>query len=596
MARLQRQPAAGQAVPASSGRSWRFVLRVGAAVALVLAIELWPPTNSGYGVAFWLWVCAVVAYALSFERARRTSALPPRMVQVVLVGILILAAVLRLVLIKRFPAEIHIDEILPGIEALNIVQGKAPNVFSSVGWFTTPNLTFAFPALAMEIASHDLLRAARLTSAVMGVAGILALYLLARRLLEDRVALIASFLMAVSFWHMHDSRTAFSYIQSSFCAALVMYLVVRARQYRSRATLALAGIALGFALECYFPVRILLLVCPLFWLPALLRQPARTTLADAATFVTGTLLALTPLLFNVRWSVIVGHSQQVLITNPAVLNELERRYGVVGLLAVFLCNLRETAAMFTAWADPSVWHRTPAGLLDAGTLGALVVGVLAALVGRTDDAPLLVAWAVLSFILGVALTSAPRAAYRMAAAMPALFILAGYGVERVLALADWAPRRYGRAVRPVVLAGFALWVLAVNCERFFVRYADGAGRENSDSKARRLLAAHCDGREFFFVGRWLNPTGGVSYEPGALDLFCPQHKPVTAEQIRAGIQTTHAATFLVLEEDNPAIEILRRCYRSAQIIPRRSRDGRFLFVGVDIGAGDLANGHPCDGE
>jgi hypothetical protein len=106
--------------------------------ALMLAMKLWPPMNSGYGVAFWLWVCAVVAYALSFERARRTSALPPRIVQVILVGILILAAVLRL-------------------------EGKAPNVFSSVGWFTTPNLAFAFPALAMEIGSHDLLRAARLT-------------------------------------------------------------------------------------------------------------------------------------------------------------------------------------------------------------------------------------------------------------------------------------------------------------------------------------------------------------------------------------------------------------------------------------------------
>jgi hypothetical protein len=596
MAVLQPQPAVGQASPTPTGHWWRFALRVGAVAALTLAMKLWPPTNSGYGVAFWLWVCAVVAYALSFERALRTSASPRRMVKVTLVGILILAAALRLVLIKRFPAEIHIDEVLPGIEALHIVQGRAPNVFSSVGWFTTPNLAFAFPALAMEIASNDLLRAARLTSAVMGVAGILALYLLARRLFEDRAALIASFLTAVSFWHMHDSRTAFSYIQSSFCAALVMYLVVRARQDRSRATLALAGVALGLALECYFPVRILLLVCPLFWLPVVARQPARTTLADAATFVTGTLLVLTPLLFNVRWSVLVGHSQQVLITNPAVLEELERRYGVVGLPAVFLRNLRETAAMFTEWANPCVWHQTPAGLLDAGTFGALVIGVIAALVDRKADALLLLAWAALTFIFGVAFTSAPRAAYRMATAMPALFILAGYGVERVLGLVDWAARRYGRAVRPVVLAGFALWVLAVNCDRFFVRYANRAGRENSDSKARRLLAAHCDGREFFFVGGWLNPTGGVSHEPGALDLFCPQHKPVTAEQIRAGIQTTHAATFLVLEADNPAIDILRRCYPSAQIVPRRSRDGRFLFVGVDIGAGDLDDGHRCDGE
>jgi hypothetical protein len=511
------------------------------------------------------------------------------------VGILVLAAVLRLVLIMRYPAEIHIDEILPSLEALHIVQGNAPNVFSSVGWFTTPNLAFAFPAVAMEVVSHDLLRAARLTSAVMGLIGILCLFLLARRLCGDRVALIASFLMAVSFWHLHDSRTAFSYIQSSFCTALVLYLLVQAQQNRSRATFALAGIALGFALECYFPVRILLLVCPLFWLPVLRRQPARTSAADIATFAVGALLVLTPLLFRVPWAVIMLHSQQVLTRRSAVSVRWSVGGDVVSLGAAFRRNLWESAAMFTEWANPCVWHKTPAGLLDVGTLGALLIGVAAAVVKREVDALLLVTWVALAFVLGVALTDEPRAAYRMAAAMPALFILAGYGVERVLALADWSPRRYRRAVPPVVLAGFALWVLAVNCERFFVGYANGAGRENSDSKARRLLAAHCDGREFFFVGRWLNPTGAVSYEPDALDLFCPQHKPLPRAQIKAGIRTTHPATFLVLEEHNPAIEMLRRCYPSAQIVPRRSRDGRFLFTGIDVAADDLVGGHPCAG-
>ena len=600
MARLQPQVVAasateGQTPFGCSARAGRFVLRVGAVAATGVAIKLWPPSNSGYGVAFWLWVCGVVSYALSFQRARQTFASPRRVVQLGLVGILILAAVLRLVQIKRYPAEIHIDEILPGLEALHIVEGKAPNVFSSVGWFSTPNLAFAFPALAMEVASHDLLRAARLTSAVMGLTGILCLFLLARRLFGDRVALIASFLIAVSFWHLHDSRTAFSYIQASFCTALVLYLLVRAQQDHSRAIFALAGIALGFALECYFPVRILLLVCPLFWLPVLRRQPARTTAADMATFGVGALLVLTPFLFKVPWTVITLHSQQVLTRGAAVSVTWSAGGDVVSLAAVFLRNLRETTAMFTEWANPCVWHETPAGLLDVGTLGALIIGVVATVVRREGNAFLLLAWAALTFVLGVALSDAPRAAYRLAPAMPALFILAGCGVERVLLVADWAPRRCRRTVGPVLLAGLALWVLAMNCDRFFVRYSNGAARENADSRARKLLAAHCDGREFFFIGAWRDPTGGVSYEPSALDLFCPQHKPVTTAQIKAGIRTTHPATFLVLEEDNPAIEMLRGCYPSAQIGQLRSRDGRFLFTAVDVAADDLIGGRSCGG-
>jgi hypothetical protein len=394
---------------------WRFILRAAAVVAVGIGIMLWPRSNHGYGIAFWLWAGGVVTYPLSFQGGRPVLPRPRRSVQLTLLGVLVLAAALRLVAIEDVPALIHIDEILPAAEALHIVEGNAPNVFSSVGWFTTPNLAFAFPALTMEVTHHDWLFAARLTSAIMGTVGILFLFLLGRRLFGDRVALIASFLMAVSFWHIHDSRTAFSYVQASFCTALVLYLLVRARQDRSRATLAVAGIALGLALECYFPTRILLLVCPLFWLNGGSRDPVRTTTADVATFGLGALLVLTPLLNSVPWRVIAGHSQQVWLIHAS--EHFERTYHVVGLPAVFFRNLKESAAMFTEWANPCVWHQTPAGLLDMGTLVALILGVLAAILRADAHALLLVAWAALTFVLGVAFTDAPRAAYRLAAAI-----------------------------------------------------------------------------------------------------------------------------------------------------------------------------------
>jgi hypothetical protein len=566
---------------------WRLSLRVAALLAVSVGITLWPRSNQGYGVAFWLWACGVVTYALSFQPVRSTVPPPRAIVQVGLFGVLTLAAALRLVAITDIPALIHIDEILPGIEALHIVQGKAPNVFSSVGWFTTPNLAFTFPALVMQVTRHDLLYAARLTSAIMGTAGILCVFLLARRLFGDRVALSASFLMAVSFWHLHDSRTAFSYVQSSFCTALVVYLLVRARQDRSRAAFAIAGVSLGLALECYFPVRILLLVCPLFLLHGVSRDSMRTTAADVAAFGVGALLVFAPLLISVPWSVVAGHSQQVLLTHAPTLQELERSYQVVGLPAVFLRNLKEGAAMFTEWANPCVWHQTPAGLLDMATLGALIIGVLAAVLQGDGEALLLVAWAALTFVLGVAFSSAPRAAYRLAGAMPALFILAGYGVGRMLLIFHSPPRWYRRTVRPALIAGLALWVLTENYERFFIDYGKGEARDNPDSRVRRLMSSHCDEREFYFVGDWRDPTGGITHEPVGLDLFCSQHKPLTAEQISVGIRTTHPATFLVLEENSPVIDTLRRRYPSARIIQQRSDDS-FLFTSVDVSAGDLA--------
>ena len=114
----------------------------------------------------------------------------------------------------------------------------------------------------MRLFEDDRFYALRLSSAIMGMGGLLSTFLLARRLFSDRVALVATFLMAVGFWHIHNSRTGFPFIQGSFCIPLVLYLLVRARQDRSYAMMALTGVVAGLCLQGYFTVRAILLVTP----------------------------------------------------------------------------------------------------------------------------------------------------------------------------------------------------------------------------------------------------------------------------------------------------------------------------------------------
>ena len=82
-----------------------------------------------------------------------------------LLGILGLAVALRLPAIEDNPANISIDELLPAMEARAHRQRAAPNVFSSVGWFTMPNLSFAFPALVMKVVGAVILRPAAVLDA-----------------------------------------------------------------------------------------------------------------------------------------------------------------------------------------------------------------------------------------------------------------------------------------------------------------------------------------------------------------------------------------------------------------------------------------------
>jgi 4-amino-4-deoxy-L-arabinose transferase-like glycosyltransferase len=524
----------------------------------------------------------MVAYALSFTRAAETRPGPPLPVLAWLLAIIVLATALRLPGIEARPANISIDELLPGLEAARIARGGAPNVFSSVGWFAMPSLSFAFAAVVMRLAGHETLLPLRMSSLVMGVGGIACTFLLARRLLGDRVALLASFFMAASFWHIHNSRTGFPFVQSPFCTALVMYLLVRARQDRSRAMLAVAGLGFGLAVQCYFPVRILAVLVPLLlmmdWIRA--RASVRSMVAEGSIVAVGALLALAPLLVSVGWSKLTEHSREVLLTDPGVVAELSRLYRVDGLPAVFRRNLVEAASMFTDWADVAVLNRSPAGLLDMGTLAALAAGTLVAVLQGRAYSLLLVAWAALVFVFGVAFTGSPRASYRLAAAMPALFILAGLGVDWVMLDSAPARRWYRVTVRAPLLLGLAAWVVVENYQLFFVDYFKGDGHETIHGVALRFMASHCDGRQFYFISRE-SPGSEVS-------LFCPAFRVLEPAGIPAGVDATRPATFMVTKGERAALDWLRECYPAAAVSEHHAADGRFLFTRVDVDVDRLA--------
>jgi 4-amino-4-deoxy-L-arabinose transferase-like glycosyltransferase len=580
---LDRQPTDGISTPVpvpaprhrGVRRYWRVVVRVAGCAAAVLAIARWPSAYPPYGPWFWGWLAGLLLYAASFAPAARRHPFPPPMVVLWLLGILGLAVALRLPRIADVPANISIDELLPAMEAWHIASGRPVNVFASIGWFSMPNLSFAFPALVMKAIGPPFY-AQRLSSMLMGVGGIAATFLLARRLFGDAAALIGSFLMAVAFWHIHNSRTGFPFVQSTFCPALVMYLLVRARQQQSRACLAVAGIALGWALQCYFPVRILLVTAPLFlmmdWWAQ--RTAPRAVCAEAAIVATGALLAIGPLLRSVPLEALAGHSLGVLLVRPGALDHASEVYHVQGLWPVFQRNLAESAGMFTSWADVCVLNRSPGGLLDDGTLAALLLGILVALLQGGAYVWFLLIWAAVTFVFGVAFSDAPRASYRLAAAMPALFILAAVGVERVLVATAPSSRWYGRTVRVAVLLALAWWVGWQNHRRFFLQYTSGDGHETAVATELRFMGAHCDGRAFyFFAGESLGPE---------TQLFCPNLHMLSRGQVPNAIDVTRPATFFVTEWQGQWLDTLRTCYPGAQVTPHVARDGRPLFTRVDV--------------
>ena len=85
----------------------------------------------------------------------------------------------------------------------------------------------------------------------------------------------------------------------------------------------------------------------------------------------------------------------------------------------------------------------------------------------------------------------------------------------------------------------------------------------------------------------------VPEEPPGLDLFCPQHQAVAAEQIPQVVANLQPATFLVPPADIRIVDTLRRCYPAAQVSAHHSKDGRLLFTTVDVAGRDLMAGRLC---
>jgi 4-amino-4-deoxy-L-arabinose transferase-like glycosyltransferase len=129
--------------------------------------------------------------------------------------ILLIASAIRLWQLGNVPSSLDWDEAALGYNALSILQtGKdeygntLPIMLKSFGDYKPALYSyFAIPSVAIFGLSDF---AVRLPSAILGLIAVLATFFLVRELLRnEKLALIASFILAISPWHIQFSRTAF---------------------------------------------------------------------------------------------------------------------------------------------------------------------------------------------------------------------------------------------------------------------------------------------------------------------------------------------------------------------------------------------------
>ncbi|PIR73774.1 MAG: hypothetical protein COU40_00690 [Candidatus Moranbacteria bacterium CG10_big_fil_rev_8_21_14_0_10_35_21] len=168
--------------------------------------------------------------------------------------ILALGFFLRIYNIENTPPGIYPDEAVNGKDAIKAFKNGTYELF-----YTDNNgregLFINLIALSFSFFGISIL-ALKLPSIVFGTLTILGVYLLSKELFNKRLALISSFLLAISFWAINFSRIAFRAVMLPMLLVFSFYFIFRGLRTKKWWDFAIGGFIFGIGIHTYIAWRI----------------------------------------------------------------------------------------------------------------------------------------------------------------------------------------------------------------------------------------------------------------------------------------------------------------------------------------------------
>ncbi|MBM4428887.1 MAG: hypothetical protein FJ026_00880 [Chloroflexi bacterium] len=442
---------------------WNVAL-IGVGVLLVLyaSYRFYRDVSSNLGLVVWLG--GLVAFVLGFtdfrslRRLRKSLGLCPA--TAVLLLITLVAFFMRIHHLDTMPPGFYLDESDFGLEGLRLLESGTyrPYTQAATGH---PSFFFYQLALAFEFLKREAL-ALRYLTVAFGVLSIPAFYLLARTLFGTRAALLGSFLLAVSRWHITYSRIAFEGVPADLFAILAVFFLIRGLRTRKALDFAWAGLALGFGLHTYVAFRIFPVVIVIYLAHRYLfeREAIRSDWGRLLVFVLAAVMAFAPLgAYFLRFP----EDFTARASQASVSLDIQRE----GSYEPLRQNIKKSLLMFNYLGDPRPRHNLPQEpMLDFGTAMLFLLGVGYSF--RYWKQPrhfLLLVWLLLGLLPGVlSLADSNPHSLRTIVSLPAVFLLAAVAADRgweavAQGLRGQAfPIRVGLAVILLLLIGRANYV------------------------------------------------------------------------------------------------------------------------------------------
>ncbi len=428
-------------------------------IAALLTVEA---TNPILAAALWaVGLVILLAHAVVLERPRLA---PPTPIDAAaLIGLIALAALLRLPYLSSLPSFVHSDEAQMGLYTRLAMQGSMPSLFATTNWWSVPWLGPAIQAPLM-LFFGDGLTAMRLAAVLYALCATSGLWFLGSELWGRRAGFVAALLFAVLAPSVHFGRDGVHYMQSIAALVWTVLCYTRATRRYSGAYAALTGILVGIDIQLYYAAR---LAVPLVFAHAMLcalleRGLLRNWMRLILWTVLGLIVAFLPMaaFYAMHPGTLQQRTDAVFLfsNSPAVKAALQLDFAHASWPEIVGRQFQRVVLGFLAMGDRSEQYGAGTPLLDPVTAALLPAALALGLARIRQPAWLLcMLWAVITVVLGGIFTTEQPDAPRLLAALPAVCLLIGGLAHTLLASAGETGLR---DLKPILALGLSSALIA----------------------------------------------------------------------------------------------------------------------------------------
>jgi len=343
------------------------------------------------------------------------------------------------------------DEAYKGLDAIAIRKFGERPIF--LDWNGGREALVAYlVAISQTFFDYSIL-SVRIITPIMNCLLLLFFYLFAKTIFNSRIALLSTFLLAVSKWSIIHSRYGVRAGQFTVFEIAVLYFVARgiASEKKNSWSFVIAGIIGGLGFYTYIGYR----VFPLILLSFLLQKNVLSKLKNhKKTILAGCIAGLVIVAPVAKFYLEHRESMTDRMKRTLVWNQKGSEYSGINPAILVLRSAKDTLGMFTYKGDSISRHNVEIEpMLSPFESSFFILGlIVVALNFRRPYSLFLILFFLFALIPGVLSVGAPNTP-RVLAALPPTMLFVSFGICTALQFLKTTPSYIRTAVVALVIAG-----------------------------------------------------------------------------------------------------------------------------------------------